>query len=113
MVVAAREMGAVVKDKVYCGIHNDKYGGMTSIGSIVKDAWLFGLLPETESCEGWTNAQFEKLQQDIAKAWDQYGLLVGNLPAELRERHHRIHDEAIQRARAMGWDPDTELSDES
>ena len=54
-------MGAVVKDKVYCGIHNDKYGGMTSIGSIVKDAWLFGLLPETESCEGWTNAQFEKL----------------------------------------------------
>ena len=103
----------VVKEKTYCGIHNDKYGGMTNVGGLIKDAWIFGIIPETESCEGWTAGQLDQLQQDVAKAWDQYGLLVGNLPPELRERHQRIHDAAIERARAMGWDPDSDISDES
>ena len=102
-----------MKPKTYCGIHNDKYGGMTAVGSLIKDAWLFGLLPETETCEGWTNSQFDQLQQQVAEARDRYGLLVGSLPTELRERHRRIHDEAIRRAREKGWDPDADLSDEA
>lgn len=102
-----------MKDKIYCGIYKDKYGGMTSIGSLIKDAWLFGIIPETETCEGWTNSQFERLQLEVGKAWEQYGLLASHLPPELRERHQRIHDQAIERAREMGWDPDTDLSDES
>jgi hypothetical protein len=32
------------------------------------------------------------------------------LPAELAERHGRIHDEAMKRARGMGWD--AELGDD-
>jgi hypothetical protein len=97
-------------DKKYAGIHNDSFGGMTPTGAIVKDAWVFGLLPETEQCEGWSVDEIQKLYDRVQAAWDRHGQLPSRLPPELRERHSRIHGAAIARARTMGWDP--ELSED-
>ncbi len=90
----------------YVGINNDKHGGMTTVGNIIRDAWVFGLLPEDETCEGWSYDRIETLYDQVSQAWAPYGHLVSQLPAELRERHQRIYDEAMQRARASGWDPE-------
>ena len=32
----------------YEGLHNDKQFGMSSVGRLIRDAWVFGLLPYTE-----------------------------------------------------------------
>lgn len=97
--------------KTYPGIHNDTYGGMTPTGAIIKDAWLFGILPETETCEGWTAAGVQELYEKVYAAWEPYGHMVSLLPDDLKQRHSEIHDAAVQKAREMGWAPD--LSDES
>jgi len=97
--------------KKYVGIHNDQYGGMTDTGKIIRDAWVFGLIPESETCEGWLPQGIEDLWIKVNKEWEQYGFLVGKLPDPLRERFIRIQSEAVERARQAGWDPD--LSDES
>lgn len=103
------------RDRRYVGIHNDRHGGMTAIGGIIKDAWVFGLIPETETCEGWQLPQIQLLHDRVSAEWDRHGLLVGNLPPELRERHERIHAGAVQRARDLGWIPgldvDSEMAD--
>jgi len=101
----------VSSEKRYQGIYNDLYGGMTQTGSIVKDAWLFKLLPEEETCEGWTVGQMQTLYEQVYAAWEPYGHMVSRLPDELKQRHMEIHDAAIKRAREQGWDPD--LSNES
>jgi len=96
----------------YVGINNDVNGGMTTIGKVIRDAWVFGLLPETETCEGWNLAGIDSLLDKVNKEWDKYGCLVSHLPDELRERHEKIHGEAIARARASGWSGETETDDE-
>lgn len=98
-------MNTTNRDRVYVGIHNDLHGGMTPIGGIIKDAWVFGLLPETETAEGWRLADIQTLHDRVAREWDRYGLSINALPEELRDRHRRIHDAAILRARALGWEP--------
>ncbi len=93
-------------NKTYVGILDDHFGGMTPTGAIVKDAWIFGLIPESETCAGWSLADIQILYDKVNDLWTQYGFHVGNLPEELRARHERIHREAIERARAMGWEPE-------
>ncbi|MEZ5449556.1 MAG: hypothetical protein R3E89_11400 [Thiolinea sp.] len=44
--------------------------------------------------------------------WDKYGCLVSNLPPELAERHQRIYEAAIIKARAAGWSGETETGDD-
>ena len=95
----------MVRRVTYSGIHNDAYEGMTDTGRVIRDAWVFGILPETETCEGWDHGRLENLFTQVHEAWDPYGHLVSNLPPELRERHQRIHDEAIRRAKELGWAP--------
>lgn len=90
-------------NKTYPGLDNDHFGGMTPTGTIIRDAKVFGLIPEQESCAGWTSQGLQALYEKVHEAWLPYGHLVSNLPDELRERHARIHDEAIARARAQGW----------
>lgn len=97
--------------QTYVGILNDSFGGMTPTGSIIKDAWLFDVIPETETCEGWSRGQIEDLYEKVFKAWEPFGHLVSSLPTELRQKHQRIHDEAIKRARDAGWDPDLSHED--
>jgi len=100
------------KPDKYVGITNEINGGMTTIGKIIRDAWVFGLLPETETCEGWNIGGIDALLQKVNAEWDKYGCLVSHLPEELAERHSRIHNEAIARAKAAGWDGDVETDDE-
>ena len=98
------------QERRYVGIHNDRWGGMTDTGKIIRDAWVFGLLPETETCEGWLQAGLEDLWRRVDAEWEKYGFQVSNLPDDVRERFLRIHDEAVKRARELGWNP--ELDDE-
>ncbi|MCB1866123.1 MAG: hypothetical protein KDG50_11910 [Chromatiales bacterium] len=97
------------KNRQYVGIHRDPEGGMNQTGNIIRDAWVFGLLPETETCEGWEPGRIEALWGEVTKAWAPYGHLPSQLPPELRERHQRIYAAAIKHAHEMGWDPDSAL----
>jgi hypothetical protein len=100
------------KPKTYVGIENDLNGGMTTIGKIIRDAWVFELLPETETCEGWNFAGIDALLDKVNKEWDKYGCLVSHLPKELFERHQAIHGIAVEKARAAGWCGEQETEDE-
>lgn len=96
----------------YVGIHRDLYGGMTDTGKIIRDAWAFGILPEDETCEGWTVQGIEDLWQKVQEAWGRYGFRVSDLPPEIRERYLRIQEEAVRRARAAGWNPSLDDEEE-
>lgn len=96
----------------YVGINNDVNGGMTTIGKIIRDAWVFGLIEESETCEGWNFAGIDALLDKVNVEWDKYGCLVSGLPPELFEKHQRIHDKAIAEARQAGWSGEAETDDE-
>ena len=98
--------------KTYVGLDKDINGGMTMIGKIIRDAWVFGILPETETCEGWKISRIDAVNQQVNAEWDKYGCMVSNLPEDLRARHKHIHDEAIKRAKERGWDTEIIASDE-
>jgi hypothetical protein len=91
----------------------DEHAGLTTLlGRLVRDAWVFGLLPETETCAGWNAGQMKALQDKVHAAWEPYASLPGLLPPELRERHGRIYDKAIRQARLQGWNADLDDDDE-
>ncbi len=96
----------------YIGIDNEVTGGMTTIGKIIRDAWVFGLIEETETCEGWNFAGIDALLDKVNKEWDKYGCMVSALPPELFEKHQRIHDAAIEAAKAAGWSGEHETEDD-
>jgi hypothetical protein len=90
----------------YPGIYADANGGLTPWGQVVMDAWVLGLLPETEGCAGWDQGRLQGLYERVHRAWEPYGHLPSRLPPELQERHTRIYAEAVTRARAAGWQPE-------
>jgi hypothetical protein len=94
------------RDKTYVGLNADSYGGMTPTGTIIRDAKVFGLIAEEETCEGWPLSRIEALYDKVSEAWHPYGHLVSRLPPELRERHQRVYDAAISHARELGWSAD-------
>lgn len=93
----------------YVGIDNDLFGGMTNIGKTIRDAWVFGVIPETETCKDWNLAGIDALLQKVNAEWDKYGCLVSHLPPELFERHQHIHNKAVEKARSLGWDGEYEI----
>lgn len=93
----------------YPGIDKDENGGMTDRGRILRDAWVFGLVPETETGAGWTRKRFEDLWAKVEDEWRRHDFRVANLPDDLRARFERIQAEAMTAARAAGWDPDAGL----
>ncbi len=93
----------MTETRTYAGIDEDKFGGMTPAGTIIRDAWVFGILPREETCKGWTPGRMQKLYEQVWKAWEPYGHMASQLPPELAELHRQIHDEAIARAKALGW----------
>ncbi|SMH50692.1 hypothetical protein [Maritimibacter sp. HL-12] len=95
--------------KRYVGIDNDLHGGMTDTGKIIRDAWAFGLIPETETCEGWLAQGIEGLWVKVNAEWEKYGFRVGGMPPEMQERYLRIQTEAMERAKAAGWSGAQEL----
>ncbi|MBV5272566.1 MAG: hypothetical protein JZU52_02620 [Lamprocystis purpurea] len=100
-----------MNQKIYHGINHEPKGGMTPTANIIRDAWVFGLIPEEQTCEGWTIQGIENLYDQVHDAWLPYGHLASRLPPELAERHARIYGAAVERARAEGWDPS--LDDET
>lgn len=97
----------------YIGINNEPNGAMTDTGKIIRDAWVFEIIPETETCEGWNLGGIDNLHHKVNEAWDKYGCLVSNLPEELLERHKRIHGEWVQKAKDAGWSGELEIDEES
>lgn len=97
-------------DLKYAGIDQDKNNGLTHLGRIVRDAWVFGILPETETCAGWDHAQMQNLYEKVYAAWEPYAHLPSRLPEELQKKHAQIYNQAITMAKEKGWDP--ELKDE-
>lgn len=102
----------MAKPDTYVGIHNDVNGGMTTIGKLVRDAKVFGLIDDKETCEGWNFAGIDALLDKVNTEWDKYGCLVSHLPEELRQRHEAIHSVAIEKAKAAGWCGEAETEDE-
>lgn len=98
--------------KSYVGIDKEPNGAMSRTGNIIRDAWVFGLIPEAESCSGWSQGGIDDLYEKVSKAWEPYGGLPSRLPPELRERHQRIYAAAVANARKLGWDPDQALEGE-
>jgi hypothetical protein len=102
----------MTKPKTYVGIDEDMFGGMTTIGKTIRDAWVFGLIPETETAKGWNFAGINALLQKVNTEWDKYGCLVSSLPEELFQKHQKIHNEAVEKAREKGWSGEFETEDE-
>lgn len=102
----------MAKPNTYVGVDKDINGGMTTIGKLVRDAWVFGLIPETETCEGWNLSRVDALLQKVNNEWDKYGCLVSHLPSELFERHKKFHTAALEKAREAGWSGEQETEDE-
>lgn len=92
----------------YVGIENDLFGGMTDQGRIIRDAWVFGILPESEGCKGWAVGQIQELYEKVHAEWKKHGLIPSQLPDELRVRYFRLYEQAVKRAREHGWDPELE-----
>lgn len=102
----------MAKPDTYVGVDNDINGGMTTIGKLVRDAWVFGLIDDTETCEGWNFAGIDALLDKVNTEWDKYGCLVSHLPEDLFNRHQEIHGKALETARAAGWRGEQETDDE-
>ncbi len=100
------------KVKTYVGIHNEINGGMTAIAKVIRDAWVFNVIEETETCEGWNFAGIDMLLGKVNDEWDKYGCMVSSLPPKLFEKHQRIHGKAMEEARASGWCGEFETDDE-
>ena len=103
---------ATAKPDTYVGIDKEVNGVMTTIGKLIRDAWVFGLIPETETCEGWNYAGIDALLDKVNAEWDKYGCLVSHLPEELYKRHQKIHGDAMSKAREAGWRGEHETDDE-
>jgi len=103
----------MIRTGIYEGIDKEIMGGMTAIGKTIRDAWVFGLIPETETCAGWNLAGIDALLRKVDAEWDKYGCMVSQLPDDLRQRHERIHGEAFKKAKAAGWSGEIETDDEN
>lgn len=87
----------------YAGLDQEENFGITLIGRLIRDAWVFGLAPEGEGFAGRSAGELQNLFEQVHLAWEPYGQLPSRLPPELAQRHARIHGEAIAKARAAGW----------
>jgi hypothetical protein len=103
---------AMSTPKTYMGIDKDPKGAMNPTGNVIRDAWVFGLIPETQTCEGWSVGQVDVLYDQVSKAWEPYANLPSRLPPELAEKHQRIYQAAVDQARDKGWDPDQAVANE-
>jgi len=99
------------QERTYCGLENEVQGGMTATGNLIRDAWVFGFIPESETCKGWNQAQIQQLYDKVYEEWSKYGHMVSELPEELKKKHGQIYDNAIKIAKEKGWDPELEDDD--
>ncbi len=95
----------------YAGIVKDEADGLTELGRVVRDAWVFGILPETETCTGWDSGRMQGLYEKVFAAWKPHAHLPSHLPAALRERHTRLYSQAIEAARDKDHHPESDGED--
>ncbi|CCQ75101.1 conserved protein of unknown function [Magnetospira sp. QH-2] len=88
------------------------FGGMTDTGKIIRDGWVFGHIPESETCEGWMVQGIQTLWDKVNQSWVDVGFRVDNLSPEQRERFDRIQAEAVERAKKAGWDPERDIEED-
>lgn len=98
------------RQHTYAGLHHEAHHGMTMTGRLIRDAWVFGLLPEGDGFAGKGAGDLQNLFEAVHHAWAPYGQLPSRLPDALALRHARIHADAVARARGMGWS--AELGDD-
>lgn len=99
--------------RTYPGIDNDVNAGMTSIGKIIRDAKVFGLIEDSETCEGWNLSRLDVLLHKVDIEWDKYSCLVSQLPEDLFKRHQEIYEKAVKDAKAAGWSGEQETDDDT
>ena len=97
---------------IYVGVDKDIDAGMTAIGKVIRDAKVFGLIDDDETCEGWTYTAIDALLDKVNLEWDKYGCLASQLPEKLFKRHQALHSKAIENARAAGWSGEQETENE-
>ena len=90
--------------QTYVGVEHDTNAGMTHIGRVIRDAWVFGIIEESEDCSGWEGSRIQNLYEQVYASWEKYGHLPSALPEPLRSRYVEIYENAISKARAAGWD---------
>ena len=95
----------------YPGIYNDEAGGLTPFGRTVMDAWVFEIIPISETCAGWNASQMEALSAKVAVAWAQYDNEPRNLPDDYRMRHAMLYEQARMRGEGVEWDPNIDGDD--
>jgi len=110
--LAKRYVHMTPASKRYVGIDNEINGGMTDTAKIIRDAWAFDLIPETQTCEGWLAAGLEDLWRKVDAEWEKYNFSVAMLPDDIREKFMRIQTEAMTKAKAAGWDGASVLQDD-
>lgn len=97
--------------QTYCGIYKDEAGGLTPLGRIVMDAWVFEIIPASEPCEGWDAARMQELSNRVTAAWASFDNDPRNLPDDLRMRHAMIYEQALARGGRAEWDPNIDGDD--
>jgi len=98
--------------KRYVGIDNEINGGMTDTAKIIRDAWVFEIIPESETCGNWTMQDLQVLWDKVNARWGEYDFKVRELPPDIRARFDRIQDAAVNQARHAGWDPDRDIQED-
>ena len=66
---------------IYPGVPNDLFAGMTGTGKIIRDAWVFEIIPETETCKGWTMQRLDALNHQVNDEWKSMFLVPGDWEA--------------------------------
>ena len=51
--------------QLYVDVDNDAQDGLTHLRRTVRDAWIFDILPETETCAGWDSARMQNLYEQV------------------------------------------------
>lgn len=100
-----------MNEQFYAGIDQDINGGLTHLGRIVIDAWVFKILPESETCAGWSCAHMQNLYEKVYAAWEPYAHLPSRLPADIQRRHARLYAQVIDTAKNKGWNAELDEDD--
>ncbi|HEU4709308.1 MAG TPA: hypothetical protein VFS17_08350 [Methylophilaceae bacterium] len=89
----------------YPGIYKDEAGGLTPMGRTVMDAWVFEIIPTSETCEGWDLSRMDALARQVADKWAEFDNSPRNLPDDYRMRHAMLYEQARMRGEGVEWDP--------
>lgn len=100
------------RQRLYPGYDNDPNLGMSQEAKLIRQAWAFDLLPESEKCVNWRVDQFEELWDKVNSVWEKAEFRLENLPDEVQKRYMDLQNSAFEAARQQGWDPNKLIEDD-